>query len=51
MVGLEETPTLESMRAGGEGPATTAMAQTAPGNVVPVVELPSSEEYGDSVTP
>ena len=35
-------------RAGDEGAATAATAQTAPENVVPVVELPLSEEYGES---
>ena len=48
VVVLEETLVQEPAGAGGEGAAAAAMAQTAPGNVVPMVELPPSEEYGDS---
>ena len=46
---VEETRAPEPARTGGEGVVATATAQTAPENVVPVVQLPeSSNEFGDS---
>ena len=48
VVVLKETLIPESAGAGGEGTAAAGTEQMAPGNVVPVVELPPSEEYGDS---
>ena len=46
---VEETRLPEPARAGDEGAATTATAQTAPENMEPLVELPlRSDEYGDS---
>ena len=47
---LEERETLapEPPRAGDEGAVAAATAQSAPGNMVPVLELSPSEEYGDS---
>ena len=36
------------MGAGGERASAAAMARMASENIVPVVEMPSSEEYGDS---
>jgi hypothetical protein len=44
---LEESLVPELARAGDEGAATSAVAQTAPENAVPVVEFPPSEEYED----
>ncbi|XP_039827616.1 uncharacterized protein LOC120689397 [Panicum virgatum] len=43
-----ETLVPELARAGDEGAAAAATAQMAPENVAPVVELPLSEEYGES---
>jgi hypothetical protein len=48
VVGLEETLAPESMGARGERAAAVIMAQMAPESVVPVVELPPDEEFGDS---
>ena len=46
---VEETCVPEPARAGDEGVVVAAMTQTAPKNVVPVVQLPeSSDEFGDS---
>ena len=46
---VEETCVPEPARARDEGVVAAAMAQTAPENVVPVVQLPeSSDEFGDS---
>ena len=45
---VEETRVPEPARAGDEGAAAAATAQTVPENMEPVVELPlSSDEYGD----
>ena len=45
----EETCVPEPVGARDDGVVAAVMAQTAPENVVPVVQLPeSSEEYGDS---
>ena len=44
-----ETLVLEPPRAGVEGVVAAVTVQTAPVNVVPVVQLPeSSDEFGDS---
>jgi hypothetical protein len=46
---VEETCVPQLARAGDEGVVVVAPAQTAPVNVVPVVQLPeSSGEFGDS---
>jgi len=44
----EETLVPELARTGDEGAAAVAKARMAPENVVMVVELPLSEEYGES---
>ena len=45
---MGETLVPELARAGDECAAVAAMARMAPENVVPVVELPLREEYGES---
>ena len=46
---VEETLVPELARAGDEGATAAATAQKSPETVVPVVELPLSEEYVESV--